>query len=265
MLIAEKPPLDEDLLVHFGIKGMKWGVRREKATAAFKQKVGSISNETKIKATVAVGSAATVGVLYATGNLKAATVGTGKLALAGAKSGGKVLVKSGQLAVKGAFVGTKFVVGGAAKLTGRALGGSFRAVFGSGKKAAEATMEASGKRSLKSILRIGRKGEGPAKSVLQNSGKRSLRSLMGLKPKAPLKLYPTTSIMPPKIPKSRLQLHPAESIFTRRRSSTLRDAARANDGVTQRLLRSTRRNLSLATLKEQIASPSRASNFGAPS
>lgn len=31
MITAEKPPLDADLLVHYGIKGMKWGLRKSKA------------------------------------------------------------------------------------------------------------------------------------------------------------------------------------------------------------------------------------------
>lgn len=29
MIVLEKPPLDEALLIHYGIKGMKWGVRKE--------------------------------------------------------------------------------------------------------------------------------------------------------------------------------------------------------------------------------------------
>lgn len=29
MITAEKPALNEDLLVHFGIKGMRWGVRKK--------------------------------------------------------------------------------------------------------------------------------------------------------------------------------------------------------------------------------------------
>lgn len=28
MIVADKPPLDEDLLMHFGVKGMKWGRRK---------------------------------------------------------------------------------------------------------------------------------------------------------------------------------------------------------------------------------------------
>lgn len=28
MIMDEKPPLDEDLLMHFGVRGMHWGVRR---------------------------------------------------------------------------------------------------------------------------------------------------------------------------------------------------------------------------------------------
>lgn len=30
MITTEKPPLDADLLVHYGIKGMRWGLRKSK-------------------------------------------------------------------------------------------------------------------------------------------------------------------------------------------------------------------------------------------
>lgn len=32
-MITDKPPLDEDLLVHYGVRGMKWGVRKVRPTS----------------------------------------------------------------------------------------------------------------------------------------------------------------------------------------------------------------------------------------
>lgn len=37
MITADKPPLDEDLLVHFGILGMKWGSRKNDHPGASKK------------------------------------------------------------------------------------------------------------------------------------------------------------------------------------------------------------------------------------
>lgn len=34
MIVVEKPNLDEDLLVHYGVAGMKWGKTRAKGSAA---------------------------------------------------------------------------------------------------------------------------------------------------------------------------------------------------------------------------------------
>lgn len=198
MIIIEKPPLNEELLVHFGVRGMKWGQRKDRAQAKIKEAVGNISTKQKIEATAAIGAAATIGVLAATGNLKAAASGSGKLALSGAQAGGKVLLKGGGLVLKGAAQGTKFIVGGAAKLAGRGISAGWRGVMGPGQKEVNAIAEKSGKKSLKSLLRFRRKGEGPAKNVLKKSGRKTLRSLFGMKPKgvtAPTKLYPTTSIL----------------------------------------------------------------------
>lgn len=59
MLVDEKPPLDEDLLMHFGIRGMKWGQRKARpsggsgGSSAPKQKMS-----TKKKVAVGLGVAA---------------------------------------------------------------------------------------------------------------------------------------------------------------------------------------------------------------
>jgi hypothetical protein len=41
MLYDTKPPLDEALLVHYGTKGMKWGIRRGKKVAGVSRAVGA--------------------------------------------------------------------------------------------------------------------------------------------------------------------------------------------------------------------------------
>lgn len=44
MTIQEKPPLDEALLMHFGVKGMKWGVHKERTN---QQKIQAINRKIK--------------------------------------------------------------------------------------------------------------------------------------------------------------------------------------------------------------------------
>lgn len=43
MIVDEKPPLDEDLLAHFGVKGMHWGARKGKIA-----KLGSYSSKAAV-------------------------------------------------------------------------------------------------------------------------------------------------------------------------------------------------------------------------
>lgn len=43
MIIQEKPPLDEDLLKHYGVKGMRWGVRKDYKNAV--RNLSSVSEE----------------------------------------------------------------------------------------------------------------------------------------------------------------------------------------------------------------------------
>jgi hypothetical protein len=41
MIVAEKPPLDDNLLIHYGIKGMKWGLRRGKSVTGLTRHRGA--------------------------------------------------------------------------------------------------------------------------------------------------------------------------------------------------------------------------------
>jgi hypothetical protein len=58
LITAEKPQLNEDLLIHFGIKGMKWGVRKSKSSSDSSGKKMSTKKKVAIGAGVAVGAAA---------------------------------------------------------------------------------------------------------------------------------------------------------------------------------------------------------------
>jgi hypothetical protein len=79
MLVAEKPPLDEDLLMHFGIKGMKWGHRKTRSSSSSghtgsKQKM-STGKKVAIGAAVVGGAAAAAFILTKTGRLPIRSLG----------------------------------------------------------------------------------------------------------------------------------------------------------------------------------------------
>lgn len=42
MIVSEKPPLDEALLIHYGVSGMKWGVRRGKGVTGVSRHRGAL-------------------------------------------------------------------------------------------------------------------------------------------------------------------------------------------------------------------------------
>jgi hypothetical protein len=66
MITAEKPTLDEELLMHFGIRGMKWGVRKQKPSGGSSSKKGM---STKKKVAIAAGGLAVVAGVAATAYL----------------------------------------------------------------------------------------------------------------------------------------------------------------------------------------------------
>lgn len=77
-MIAEKPELNEDLLIHFGVKGMKWGRRRKRPDEAQRGKVFSKANGVKLAkgAAVVAGVALVAAVLTKSGRTKMVDVAT---------------------------------------------------------------------------------------------------------------------------------------------------------------------------------------------
>lgn len=64
MIVGDKPPLDDDLLVHFGVKGMKWGVRKEQSTGT-RTSEQQASHDKRVKVAKVAGATVGVAVLAA--------------------------------------------------------------------------------------------------------------------------------------------------------------------------------------------------------
>lgn len=57
MIVAEKPELDDALLAHFGIRGMKWGIRRDRESSGSSGPSKPMSTKKKVAIGVATGVA----------------------------------------------------------------------------------------------------------------------------------------------------------------------------------------------------------------
>lgn len=96
MITDEKPPLDDALLMHFGIPGMKWGHRKSKRSAAEPRTPLSTTQK------VALGSAAVLGTaaLLYNGTTRGYALGAVKKTVSlGRSATGKVLRTSGRVTV----------------------------------------------------------------------------------------------------------------------------------------------------------------------
>jgi hypothetical protein len=132
MIVAEKPPLDDDLLIHFGVKGMRWGHRKpeevstggNRGSAAPKAPM-STGKKVAIGVGVAAGVAAAAYFLSKRGATPRTKALSSKSTRIGFKVAGRVMLRIGKMsanvATKTAKVTTKVGVK-TATTTGR-LGG----------------------------------------------------------------------------------------------------------------------------------------------
>jgi hypothetical protein len=76
--MIEKPPLDENLLIHFGVKGMKWGRRKKRPDEAERSKIFNKANAKRAaRGALVVGGALAVGALLTkSGRTKAVDLAT---------------------------------------------------------------------------------------------------------------------------------------------------------------------------------------------
>lgn len=105
MITEEKPTLDEDLLMHFGIKGMKWGVKKAEDPAKGRPHGSSDSpglsshKKTMIKVAVGVGLAAGAYVMMTRGMTPRAKAMSSKSTRMGFRAVGKTLSTMGKVTV----------------------------------------------------------------------------------------------------------------------------------------------------------------------
>lgn len=161
----EKPSLDDDLLLHFGIRGMKWGLRRKRDPAPGEKRNGmSKSTKIAIGVSVAAGVAAAAYIVATRGQSPATRAFSSKANGAGRRMSMGIIKKMGSVTVKTlrttANVGSKAVVKTTtttARLTtkatttvGRNTGRTFsRKTTETGRKIALAYKRMSAKRALR--------------------------------------------------------------------------------------------------------------------
>lgn len=182
MVVVEKPTLDEDLLMHFGIKGMRWGHRKPQPSATGETSGMSTRKKVVIGVSVAAGVAAGAYLLSKRGALPKTKAFESKANRIGFKIAGKVLARVGKTSVKvvtktaklSSKVGVKTVtVTGklGAKITTNVSKATGRNVVSKSKKAGEAIVGTYRKVQVRRALRNS--------PVTVKSGSRMAQLLMG--------------------------------------------------------------------------------------
>jgi hypothetical protein len=196
MIVEEKPPLNDELLVHFGIKGMRWGVRKDRGTPSSNSGPRfNVTTKQKVVATASVGAAATVGVLAATGNLGAAAAGSGRLAARGAAVTGRLLLKGTGFVVTSTFKGIGAVIKAPFKLLGREA----KTVMDAGEVKTNGTLARAGKEKIKGLF--SRRGKlkpetpGRVRSLISKLRRNKVMETTPIPVPIKTQLFPTKSVL----------------------------------------------------------------------
>lgn len=81
MFYVDKPPLNDDLLVHFGVRGMKWGQRRKSSASSSKKTDGKMSTGKKIGVGAAVVGGAAIAAIILSKRGRTPAIQIGKVNL----------------------------------------------------------------------------------------------------------------------------------------------------------------------------------------
>lgn len=159
MLVADKPPLEEVYLAHFGIKGMKWGVRKQQDAGSGQQHHGLSEGQHKaVKAAAIAGGVALAAVLLHKGNVKIFDARSAKIYMSGAKMSGRILGKTGSTLIKtSAKLSTtvgKTSAKGAVKVGGLIGKGAYKGAV-AGSKATAISAAKAGTKAFESLRRSG--------------------------------------------------------------------------------------------------------------
>lgn len=162
MLVAEKPPLDEDLLVHFGVKGMRWGQRKPDDGTGMSP---STKKKVVVGVGIAVGVAAGAYLLSKRGTVPAVKSFESKSTKLGFRAAGSILKRVGKVSVN--------AIGKASKVTAKA---SIKTGQILGKQSVRIVRKVSVNSAAKTVAALTKAGQSVARGYGNFQAKRALRN-----------------------------------------------------------------------------------------
>lgn len=201
MIAADKPPLEDVYLAHFGIKGMRWGHRKQVPLAGPRQsssasQADAVARQHKVMKAAAIGGGVVLAaVLLRRGGVNLVDARSARVYASGAKATGNILFKTGKTIVKTSAKLTptvgKGTVKGVAKVGTLAGKGAYKGSIAAGKGIGQGTAKSGVefynrvlKKSAASTVKVGSKAmarlSGRGQPVVEEAAKSSI--FKGLSP-----------------------------------------------------------------------------------